>query len=75
MRDFLSRLLVLPYDQRVAARWGQLQARAQLRGRPRPVNDSWIAACCLVRELPLATFNGADFAEFAEHERLELLLS
>jgi predicted nucleic acid-binding protein len=34
MRDFLSRLLVLPYDQRVAARWGELQARAQLRGRP-----------------------------------------
>jgi hypothetical protein len=50
-----------------------LQAFAQLRGRPRPFNDTWIAACCLVRELPLATFNHKDFADFAEHEGLELL--
>jgi predicted nucleic acid-binding protein len=70
MQEFLAALLVLPYDQRVAARWGELQARAQLRGRPRPANDNWIAACCLVRELPLATCNAKDFAE---HENLELL--
>jgi predicted nucleic acid-binding protein len=37
--------------------WGEIQAYAQMRGRPRPANDSWIAACCLVRELPLATSN------------------
>jgi predicted nucleic acid-binding protein len=74
MRGFLSQLLVLPYDQRVAARWGELQGSAQLRGRPRPVNDSWIAACCLVRELPLATFNTKDFADFAEHDGLTLAL-
>ncbi|MGH3919976.1 MAG: type II toxin-antitoxin system VapC family toxin [Pseudonocardiaceae bacterium] len=73
MRAFLAGLVVLPYDQRVAARWGELQAYTQLRGRPRPVNDTWIAACCLVRELPLATFNIKDFTDFAEHEGLELL--
>jgi hypothetical protein len=56
MRAFLGELVVLSYDHRVATRWGQLQANAQLRGRPRPANDTWIAACCLVRELPLATF-------------------
>ena len=67
------RLVVLPYDQHVATRWGELQAYAQLRGRPRPANDSWIAACCLVRELPLATFNIKDYADFAEHEGLELV--
>jgi predicted nucleic acid-binding protein len=54
MQEFLAALLVLPYDQRVAARWGELQARAQLRG--------------------LATCNGKDFADFAQHENLELLL-
>jgi predicted nucleic acid-binding protein len=64
MRTFLAELVVLPYDQRVATRWGEIQAYAQLRGRPRPTNDSWIAACCLVRELPLATFNTKDFADF-----------
>ena len=62
-----------PYDQHVAVRWGEIQAYAQLRGRPRPTNDSWIAACCLVRELPLATFNIKDYADFAEHEGLELV--
>lgn len=73
MRTFLAGLVVLPYDQRVAARWGELQAYAQLRGRPRPINDSWIAACCLVRDLPLATFNTKDFSDFAEYEGLTLL--
>ena len=34
----------------------------------------WIAACCLVRELPLATFNIKDYADFVEHEGLELVL-
>jgi predicted nucleic acid-binding protein len=73
MRAFLSGLVVLPYDRQVATQWGELQAYAQLRGRPRPVNDSWIAACCLVRELPLATFNIKDFADFAAHEGLQLI--
>jgi predicted nucleic acid-binding protein len=73
MRTFLAALVVLPYDQRVATRWGEIQAYAQLRGRPRPVNDSWIAACCLVRALPLATFNIKDYADFVEHEGLEMV--
>ncbi len=72
MQTFLAALVVLPYDQRVATRWGEIQAYAQLRGRPRPANDSWIAVCCLVRELPLATFNTKDYADFAEREGLEL---
>jgi predicted nucleic acid-binding protein len=53
---------------------------AAARSRPTPssaaghdANDSWIAACCLVRDLPLATFNIKDFADFAEHEGLELV--
>jgi predicted nucleic acid-binding protein len=73
MRAFLTGLVVLPYDRQVAARWGELQAYAQNRGRPRPANDSWIAACCLVREVPLATFNVKDYADFAEHEGLDLI--
>ncbi len=31
-----QRVGVLAYDEAVADKWGQLQARAQLRGRPRP---------------------------------------
>ncbi len=73
MEAFLNQLVILPYDSRVATIWGQLQAYAQLRGRPRPVNDTWIAACCLARDLPLATFNIKDFNDFTEHEGLVLL--
>lgn len=72
MQTFLAGLVVLPYDHRVATRWGELQAFAQLRGRPRPANDTWIAACCLVRGLPLATFNIKDLADYEQHEGLEL---
>jgi toxin FitB len=64
---------VLPYSRRVARRWGELQAAAQRRGRPRPHNDTRIAACCLVRDLPLATLNRKDFEDFAEHGGLQLI--
>ncbi|MBW0089422.1 type II toxin-antitoxin system VapC family toxin [Pseudonocardia sp. KRD-184] len=73
MQTFLAGLVVLPYDHRVATRWGELQAFAQLRGRPRPANDTWIAACCLIRGLPLATFNIKDFADYEQHEGLDLI--
>jgi predicted nucleic acid-binding protein len=73
MDSFLAGLVVLPYDTQVAATWGQLQAYAQLRGRPWPQNDTWIAACCLARDLPLASFNVKDFNDFADHEGLSLI--
>jgi hypothetical protein len=65
-----SGFVVLPYDEAVATTWGQIQAHAQRRGRRRPTNDSWIAACCLVGRLPLATYNRKDFADFAQYDGL-----
>lgn len=65
---------VLPAGRSVAATWGEMSAAATQRGRPRPVNDSWVAACCLAYGLPLATLNVKDFADFAEHDGLELVL-
>jgi toxin FitB len=67
------RTVLLKVDERVAVTWGHLQARAQLRGRPRPVNDTWIAACCIVEGLPLVTFNTKDFEDFAVYEGLDLV--
>ena len=58
----------------VARTWGEIVAYADKRGRPRPVNDSWIAACCLTYELPLATLNRGHFDDFVEFEGLRLLL-
>lgn len=66
---------LLAYDEAVADKWGQLQARVQRRGRPRPQNDTWIAACRPVDDLPLATLNIKDFTDYAEHEGLTLISS
>lgn len=52
---------------------GEITAYADKRGRPRPVNDSGIAACCLTYDLPLTTLNVADFNDFAEYEGLQLI--
>ena len=40
--DWLGRAVVLPYDERVAWKWGQLSVEAERRGRTRPLNDTWI---------------------------------
>lgn len=73
LRDWRRHVVLLPFDEAVALVWGELQARVQRGGRPRPVNDTWIAACCLVHGLPLATFNTKDFADFAANEGLQVI--
>jgi predicted nucleic acid-binding protein len=42
-------------------------------GRPRPQNDTWIAACCLRYQVLLLTLNTADFSDFAVRHGLVLL--
>ncbi|MFC7545554.1 type II toxin-antitoxin system VapC family toxin [Plantactinospora sp. GCM10030261] len=73
LADWLSNIPVLPGDEAVAATWGRLSAAAAQRGRPRPTNDMWIAACCLTYDLPLATLNFKDYEDFATHHGLRLL--
>ena len=60
-------------DVDVARKWGEITAYAQLRGRPRPFDDSWIAACALAYDLPLATLNVKHFQDYAEHEGLTII--
>ncbi len=60
-------------SEAVAYAWGEISAYARLRGRPRPQNDTWVAAACLVHEFPLATLNVKDFSDFAEHEGLTII--
>ncbi|GAA1775123.1 type II toxin-antitoxin system VapC family toxin [Luedemannella helvata] len=73
LREWRSDVVLLPYNEAVSLVWGELQARAQHRGRPRPVNDTWIAACCLAHGLPLATFNVKDYEDFVAHDGLHLV--
>lgn|SRR6266536_4734647 len=67
-----QRYVVLPYDGRVAYVWGHLTGAARKRRRPPsiPVNDYWIAATCISRQLPLVTRNIKDFQPIS---RLTLL--
>lgn len=48
---FFAGVVELPYSRDVATTWGRLMAEAARRGRPRPANDTWIAAVCLARGL------------------------
>lgn len=75
LEDWLNNVLILDSNESVSRTWGQIYSDAKRRGRTSPVNDSWIAACCLANELPLATFNTKDFADFAEHDGLALITS
>jgi toxin FitB len=70
---WLDQATVLPVGLEVAFVWGAITAGARRRGRPRPGNDTWIAACCIESGLPLLTLNLRHFADFAEHDGLRLL--
>ncbi|MFI9559808.1 type II toxin-antitoxin system VapC family toxin [Nonomuraea endophytica] len=70
---WLQSIPVLPGDEDVAVTWGRLAAAAVKRGRPRPMNDMWIAACCLTHGVPLVTLNVKDFEDFAIHHGLNLI--
>jgi len=73
LHAFFHSVVIVNATVDAAVVWGDIQAAGRLRGRPRPVNDSWIAACCIARDLPLITLNIKDYLDFAEHEGLELL--
>ena len=70
---WLAKEMILSADLGVARVWGAITAGARRRGRTLPLNDSWIAACCIASGLPLLTLNRRDFADFAEHDGLVLI--
>jgi predicted nucleic acid-binding protein len=71
--QWVAKRPVLPCTDDVARKWGELSAFATKRGRARPANDTWIAACCIAYGLPLATMNIHDFEDFSQHEGLVLV--
>ncbi|MDA8285111.1 MAG: type II toxin-antitoxin system VapC family toxin [Actinomycetota bacterium] len=73
LEGWVAQRPVIPYDRDIARVWGRLSAGAQRRGRPRPQNDTWVAACCIGLGVPLVTLNRKDFVDFASHEGLALL--
>ena len=54
---------LLPFDQAMAIRWGEMMAEAANRGRPRPAVDLQIAATAGHLGLGLVTRNITDFED------------
>lgn len=75
LEQWLGRVVILNSDDATSRAWGRISAAARRRGRPRPANDSWIAAYCLAHQFALATFNVKDFEDFAAHDGLQLITS
>jgi predicted nucleic acid-binding protein len=55
-------LMPLPIDQAVAEAWARLRILLREEGLRMPVNDSWIAATAIARDVPVVT-QGADYVE------------
>jgi hypothetical protein len=55
---------ILPIDQAVAERWGDLMAQSRRNGVALSVTDGFFAATALARDLTLVTRNVRDFAPF-----------
>jgi tRNA(fMet)-specific endonuclease VapC len=53
----LQRAQVLDMGQATAAEWARIRLQLMRAGRPIPQNDLWIAAFCVERRVPLATFD------------------
>jgi toxin FitB len=47
LEDWLSGVVKLDSDPVISREWGRISADARRRGRPRPANDTWIAARCM----------------------------
>jgi predicted nucleic acid-binding protein len=69
--QFYQQFIQLPWVEEIPFHYGRLAGRwrreATLFGRDPnllPINDTWIAACCLAFGLPLATLNRKDFEPF-----------
>ena len=53
VHKFLESSLVMQIDEKVAIRYARVRFDLKKKGNPIPENDIWIAAACLVLDVPL----------------------
>lgn len=53
--------MIIPIDEKIAGRWGEMRAAARARGNSLSVIDGLLAATCDIYELILVTRNEKDF--------------
>jgi len=61
VEDFVSRLVVLPYDDKAAWHYGSIRAALEKSGMPIGINDMHIAAQARAHGLTLVTNNRREF--------------
>jgi len=61
LEQWLTRFVILPYDNETAKAWAQVRASRRQQGLPISTGDAWIAACALRYNCTLVTHNTADF--------------
>lgn len=68
LQHAIGACIVIPTDARVVDRWAAMRSKLinQLKGEG--INDLWVAACCLVHDLPLVTNNLSDYQTIAALE-------
>lgn len=64
-RQFINRCNVLNINELVAEEYARTRKKLKDKGRPIPENDIWIAATCIVNDVPLATLD-SDFKHITE---------
>jgi len=70
-RGFIGTCLVLNLNEGVAESYADIRKNLKDKGKPIPENDIWIAAICLVNDLPLVT-NDRHFKEVEGLKLIEL---
>lgn len=70
-RHFISHCHLLNINEFVAEEYASTRQKLKNKGRPIPENDIWIAATCIVYDIPLATFD-SDFNHIDELTLIKL---
>ena len=58
--NFINSCKLLNINELVAEEYAKTRKRLKIKGKPIPENDIWIAATCIVNDIPLATLD-SDF--------------
>ena len=73
LAQWMAGVPMIPGDEDVADTYGISFRSRNMPRATRPMNDMWIAVCCITHGLPLATLNIKDFNDFKVHHGLELI--
>jgi toxin FitB len=66
LQTAIAACVIVPSDARVVDQWAKLRAKLMNQLKGEGINDLWVAACCLVHGLPLATNNLSDYRTIAK---------